>query len=143
MKSIHLIYGSDDNYWFPTAVSAASAAHGCSQRLVIHLFDAGVSDAHYCEYEALIKKAHSDTVCERHKLDAKMFEGFGAWRGFFVTYSRMFIQDILPDLDWAIYCDGDTLWLGDIAQLWALRDNTKLIQASQDPPTPLRGGAFR
>ncbi len=133
---IHLVYGSDDNYWFPTAISAASAALGCSQELVIHLFDAGVSDAHYDEYEALIQKANPRVICERHVLDAKMFKGFGAWRGSFVTYSRMFIQDILPNLDWAIYVDGDTLWLGDIAKLWALRDETKLIQASVDPPMP-------
>jgi len=134
---IHLIYGSDDNYWFPTAISAASAAYGCSQRLVIHLFDAGVSDAHYSEYEALIKKANSTVTCERNVLDPKMFEGFGAWRGSVVTYSRMFIQDILPGIDWAIYFDGDSLWLGDIAKLWTLRDETKLIQASVDPPMPL------
>ena len=136
-NTIHLIYGSDDNYWFPTAISAASAAYGCSQKLVVHLFDAGVSDAHYHEYEALIKRTSPQVVCERHPLSPQMFSGFGAWKGSFATYSRMFIQDILPNLDWAIYCDGDTLWLGDIAKLWALRDETKLILASYDPPTPL------
>lgn len=134
---IHLIYGSDDNYWFPTAVSAASASHGCSQPLTIHLFDAGVSDEHYEEYVRLIHKANPSVVCERNVLDKAMFAGFGEWRGSVVTYSRMFIQDILPDLDWAIYVDGDTLWLGDVAKLWALRDETKLIQASKDPPMPL------
>lgn len=136
---IHLIYGSDDNYWFPTAVSAASAAYGCSQALTIHLFDAGVSDAHYAEYETLIKKANPSVTCEHHVLNPRLFDGFGAWRGSVVTYSRMFIQDILPDLDWAIYVDGDTLWLGDIAKLWMLRDETKLIQASVDPPMPQGG----
>ena len=134
---IHLIYGSDDNYWFPTAVSAASAAYGCSCPLTVHLFDGGVTDTHYEEYLHLIQKANPKTVCERHVLDNAMFDGFGNWRGSVVTYSRMFIQDILPDLEWAIYVDGDTLWLGDIAKLWALRDDSKLIQASKDPPMPL------
>lgn len=135
--AIHLVYGSDDNYWFPTAISAASAAYGCSRPLVIHLFDAGVTDAHYDEYRSLIRKANPKVVCERMVLDPKMFAGFGAWRGSVVTYSRMFMQDILPDQDWAIYVDGDTLWLGDIARLWQLRDETKLILASVDPPMPL------
>lgn len=138
-QTIHLVYGSDDNYWFPTAISAASAAYGCSRPLVIHLFDAGVADVHYAEHEALIRKANPKVTCERYVLDPKMFEGFGAWRGSVVTYSRMFIQDILPSVDWAIYVDGDTLWVGDIAKLWALRDETKLIQASVDPPMPLGG----
>jgi len=133
---IHLVYGSDDNYWFPTAISAASAAYGCSRDLVIHLFDAGVSDEHYAEFEGLVRKANARTVCRRHMLDGKMFEGFGAWRGSVATYSRMFVQDILPDIDWAIYVDGDTLWLGDIGELWKLRDPAILIQASVDPPPP-------
>ena len=135
--TIHLIYGSDDNYWFPTAVSAASAAFGTKNDLKIHLFDLGVSDAHYDECVGLIHKANSEVKCERHVIDKKMFEGFGAWRGSVATYSRMFVQDILPDVDGAIYVDGDTLWIGDIAKLWALRDEAKLIQASVDPPMPL------
>ena len=135
--TIHLIYGSDDNYWFPTAISAASAAWGVSRPLTIHLFDLGVSDGHYEEYEQLIKRANASVACERHAIDKSMFAGFGAWRGSIATYSRMFVQDILPDLDWAIYVDGDTLWLGDISKLWALRNDANLIQASADPPMPL------
>lgn len=137
LDTIHLIYGSDDNYWFPTAVSAASAGFGASRPICIHLFDLGVSDEHYAEYERIVKKANTRTECTRHVIDPEMFSGFGSWRGSLATYSRMFIQDILPDIDWAIYVDGDTLWLGDIARLWDSRDASKLIQASVDPPMPL------
>lgn len=134
---IHLIYGSDDNYWFPTAISAASAAFGVSRGIVIHLFDLGVSDDHYAEYERLINKANDKVRCERHVLDRELFDGFGSWKGSIATYSRMMVAELLPDVDWSIYVDGDTLWLGDIAELWKLRDDTKLILASCDPPTPL------
>lgn len=136
-ETMHLVYGTDDNYWFPTAVSAASAAFGTKCELAIHLFDLGVSDAHYDEHVAMIRKANPAAKCVRHVLDKKIFEGFGAWRGSLATYSRMLIAEILPDLDWAIYVDGDTLWLGDVAKLWALRDESKLIQASIDPPTTM------
>ena len=135
--TIHLIYGSDDNYWFPTAVSAASAAFGATRPICIHLFDLGVRDDHYAEYARIVEKGNPRVKCMRHVIDVAMFNGFGTWRGSLATYSRMFIQDILPDIDWAIYVDGDTLWLGDIAKLWDLRDKTKLIQASVDPPMPL------
>lgn len=136
-NSIHLIYGSDDNYWLPTAISAASAAFGCSIPIVIHIFDAGISDAHYSELESIIHKARIEAACKRHVIDKSMFGGFGEWRGSVITYSRMFIQEILPDIDWAIYVDGDTLWLGDIADLWKLRNDSALIMASIDPPTPM------
>ena len=132
--AIHLVYGSDDNYWFYTAISAASAAHGCSAPLTLHLFDIGISDEHYAEYERLVRRAGGAVTFVRHRLKTEDFAKFGAWKGSLVTYSRMFMAELLPGLDWAIYVDGDTLWLGDIAKLWALRDETKLIQASVDPP---------
>ena len=136
--TIHLVYGSDDNYIFPTMISAASAAWqvGNGRRLVIHLFDAGVSEEHYAEYEKRICALNVNVNCVRHVLSPEMFKGFGAWRGSVVTYSRMFMAEILADIDWAIYFDGDTLLVGDIGRLWDLRDETKLIQASIDPPTP-------
>ena len=136
--SVHLVYGTDDNYIFPTAVSAASAAWYArdNTKLVIHLFDLGVSDEHYKEYCEIIYKASDTVKLERHKLNHEMFAGFGAWKGSLVTYSRMMMAEILNDIDWAIYFDGDTLWLGDPGELWKLRDDSKTILASIDPPTP-------
>ena len=138
---IHLVYGSDDNYAYPTMVSAASAAKclGDGRRLTVHLFDAGVSNAHWMEFRDRVCSFGKDVVCERHVLRPDMFAGFGDWKGSVVTYSRMFVAELLPDLDWALYYDGDTLWTGDIGKLWELRDEAKLILASIDPPAPLPG----
>lgn len=133
---IHLVYGSDDNYWFYTAISAASAAYGTKRELTVHLFDIGISDDHYAEFERLLKTANPSVWVVRHHLSVDLFKAFGDWKGSLVTYSRMFMPELLPDLDWAIYVDGDTLWLGDIGTLWDLRDETSLVQASIDPPTP-------
>ena len=139
-ESIHLAYGSDDNYWFYTAISAASAAFGVNScyGLAIHLFDLGITDEHYVEFVDIVRRASKDVCCERHRLRVDDFSAFGAWKGSIATYSRMFVAELLPDLDWVIYVDGDTLWLGDIAKLWQLRDSSCLIQASYDPPP--RGG---
>ncbi len=135
---IHLVYGTDDNYILPTMVSAASAAHLLKpgRRMVVHLFDAGVTDEHYKEFRQRVCALNHCVECMRHKLLPSMFEGFSAWRGSVVTYSRMFIAEILNDIDWAIYFDGDTLWTGDIDVLWNLRDETRIVLASVDPPTP-------
>jgi len=138
-SQIHLIYGTDSNYVFPTAVSAASAAFYAAQkdRLVVHLFDFGVGDEQYDELLEIVKKGSPEVNVERHIIDSKEYMSFGAWRGSVATYSRMFVPDILPDVDWAIYVDGDTLWLGDIGELWSLRDETVSILASIDPPMPM------
>ena len=136
---IHIVYGTDNNYWFPTAVSAASAVHFAEhpEELVIHLFDAGVTDENFQRYCEIVTRPSNKVHLERHYLSREMFSGFGAWKGSVVTYSRMFMAELLPDLDWAIYVDGDTLWLGDPAELWSLRDDSLLVQASIDPPTYL------
>ena len=136
---IHLVYGTDDNYLFPTLVSAASAAKclGLERQLVVHLFDAGVTDEHWELFIRRVSAIRQGVSCVRHVLNPSMFEGFGQWKGSVVTYSRMFMAELLKDIDWAIYYDGDTLWTGDIGKLWDLRDGTKLIQASVDPPTPM------
>lgn len=136
---IHIVYGTDDNYIFPTMVSAASAVYYAKDRssIVVHLFDAGVTDAHYDDYCRNIKAISDEVELVRHKLSSDMFDGFGAWKGSVVTYSRMYMAELLPNIDWAIYVDGDTLWLGDPAELWKLRDETKLVLASKDPPTPM------
>ena len=136
---IHLVYGSDDNYIFPTLVSAASAAKllGRGRSLVVHLFDAGVTDEHWLDFEKRISAVNNAVTCQRHILATDMFKGFGDWKGSVVTYSRMFMAEILPDIDWAIYFDGDTLWVGDVGEVWDLRDEGKLILASIDPPTPM------
>ena len=135
---IHLIYGSDANYMFPTAVSAASAAFQISQEwgLIVHLFDFGASDAQCAEMADMLRVVNSASRFERHKIDVSEYRMFGAWRGSLATYSRMFVPEILSDVDWAIYVDGDTLWLGDIGELWQLRNASVSILASVDPPTP-------
>lgn len=137
--AIHLVYGTDDNYIFPTLVSAASAAKflGKGRSLVVHLFDAGVTNEHWRDFERRVTAISRSVTCQRHVLAADMFKGFGAWKGSVVTYSRMFMAEILPNLDWAIYFDGDTLWVGDVGRVWDLRDESKLVQASVDPPTPM------
>ena len=135
-NKIHIVYGTDDNYIFPTMVSAASALYYAKDksRIVIHLFDAGVSDAHYDDYCHVLSGVGADVELVRHKLSPSMFAGYGAWKGSVVTYSRMFMCELLPDIDWAIYVDGDTLWLGDPAELWTFREESKLVLASIDPP---------
>ena len=46
------------------------------------------------------------------------------------------MQDLLPEVDWVISVDGDTLWQGDPWELLLLRDDTKLYLTSLDPPDP-------
>ena len=137
--TIHLIYNSDANYMFPTTVSAVSAALQVTQtqRLVVHLLDCGASDEQVRDMEKMIQMVNPFVCSERHRIDVSDYQKLESWQGSFATYSRIFVPDILLDVDWAIYVDGDTLWLGDIGELWKLRDDSISILASVDPPTSM------
>ncbi len=130
--SIHLVYALDGNYVFPTMVSAASAAYLTKAKLIIHLFDCGMSDAQFEDARKRISNLNPTTEVVRYILDKERFKDFRAWKGSIATYSRMLTCQILKDVDWAIFFDGDTIWMRDIAELWNLREEKYLVQGSVD-----------
>ena len=72
-------------------------------------------------------------------VDKKRMDSLGDWHGSAITWSRLFLAEILPnDVDWVISCDADILFCGDIAELWSLRDERYVIMASRDSQPPWR-----
>lgn len=49
------------------------------------------------------------------------------YNGSKLPYLRLFLPELLPELDWIVYSDVDTIWDLDPAELWKLRDETKAI----------------
>ena len=60
---------------------------------------------------------------------------FGTYKGSPMAFLRLYLGELLPDVDWVIYSDVDTLWYRDVAELWDLRDETKMLQWVQDIPS--------
>ena len=56
------------------------------------------------------------------------------WNGSKLPYLRLFLPEILPDCDWIIYSDVDTLWFRDPQELWKERDDTVSICWVKDFP---------
>ena len=71
-----------------------------------------------------------------HVLDA-----YGEYYGSRMPMVRMLLGDILPDIDWAIYADVDTLWFRDPAELWAERDDGFTFAWCRDIPSSRRSGS--
>lgn len=108
---IHLAIPAVGVYRQYAEVTAASAVRGSSLPVEVHFIDW--------------------TVISRERL-----EKLGRWHGSAIPFSRLFLAELFPDLDWVISCDADVLFRGDIAKLWALRDDSVSIVASQDHPFP-------
>lgn len=140
VEDVHIIYGSDENYIEPTFVSAASAivcnVRPC--RLIIHLLDTGVYDSSWDAFCSRLKALGKAVEFVRHKIDSDRLKGLSAYKGSVATYARMFVAEIVQDVDWAIYVDGDTLWLGDACDVLRYKDDTKLIIGALDPSDPYR-----
>ena len=137
-SDIHLVYSTDANYLEPIFVSAASAIyfHTAPGRLFVHFFLEKVPAETYEAFKAQFKRFEGkrDFELVAHVWDPMEFDRFPKWNNTSLIYVRMVLAERLQDVDWAIACDGDTLWLSDPAELLSLRDESKLFLASIDPP---------
>ena len=108
---VHIAIPVDGKYREYAEVTVASARRGSSLPIEVHYIDW--------------------TVIDRERLEA-----LGRWHGSAIAFSRLYLAELFPNLDWVITCDADVLFRGDIAELWALRDNAVSFIAHKDCPLP-------
>lgn len=137
-EKIHLVYCSDTNYLEPTLVSAASAAVWASEEhpQVVHVVTDRVPDERFEAFERRLKNVSLHVEVVRHVWETHAFDSCPEWHGSRIIYARLTLEELLPDENWAISLDGDTLWLGDPWELLKLRDDSLWFQSSIDPPAP-------
>ncbi len=138
MEAVHLIYCSDENYLEPTLVSAASAAIWASKEhpQVVHVITEQIEEAQFQSFRERLQAVSKHITIVRHIWDSHSFSNYPEWHGSRIIYARLTLEQLLPDIDWAISLDGDTLWLGDPWECLQLRNEALWFQASIDPPTP-------
>jgi len=121
---IHIAYSLDDNYTEHTCVSMASVLHNTK------------SDIHFHIIEKTLSKHNKDKISEIHnkitfhKFNVKNENDFPLILHWTIeTYFRMFLQDILNDLNKVIWLDSDTMVEGDILDIWNFDLNGKYVGA--------------
>lgn len=105
MQKFPVVLIADKNY-LPYAKVAASSMHGCEMRII----DADAPEI------------------------VKRFEGIEKYHNSHATYVKLLLPELLPSLDWVLYVDCDTLGLGDVSEIFAELDPSKLIVGSRDIP---------
>ena len=133
-NEIHVALAADTLYLPGLELTAASMAVRASSgvRLCIHVLDGGLDDSGFAAFAGLMKRLRPDNAVVRHRLIETQDRDFRDAYGKRMTYKRLLLPSILPDLDFVIYCDVDFLWLGDVAELWALRDPKLFFQSTRD-----------
>lgn len=113
-EKVHIAIPATGEYRKWAEITAQSARKGSS--LPVHV--------HYLDW-ANVDKSRIGTL--------------GGWHGSAITWSRLFLSEILPkEIDWLISCDADIVFHGDVAKLWDLRDDRYVIMASRDSQPPWR-----
>lgn len=139
-RAIHVALASDDRYFEGLLTTAWSIARNCSRPgdLIFHVLNGGISPEHL---DYLIKRL-MPFKCKIDILvvdDSKSFSTFQTYHGNGrMTYARLLLPDLLPDVSHVIYSDVDILWVIDIAELWDSLDSNAVIHCtpSRNAPRP-------
>ena len=109
-EKIHVVMAADEAYRKGLEVAKTSMIASCSEpeRLEFHLF----GDAPELMY--------------------RIRREFGTYKGSPMAFLRLYLGELLPDVDWVVYSDVDTLWYRDVVELWSLREESKTIQWVKD-----------
>lgn len=132
---MHIVYATDENYLNPTLVAVASALAWANDRrkLNIHILDVGFGDELWARFVSKIRhRFGSEFGLVRHRIDVGIFKNFKSWHGSLGTYARLCIPELLNDVDWCVYADGDTLFVQDPLILESIFDPQKAIQGHED-----------
>ena len=139
MKPLCIVYATDDGYLMPTMVAVASALAWAADvsSVRVHILDTGIADAGWDDFEKNLRGHFGRAFgLTRHKIDQALFSGFKTWHGSVGTYARLVIPDLIPDADWCVYCDGDTLFTDDPSKLQQVFDSRYAIQGHADWQIP-------
>lgn len=132
METLTVALAANAAYADPLLVAMASMARCSSRPIQFVVLDGGLTDSQ----RQLIDRAVSANSSVGHKVrfttvDDAAFRSFRLMNGNAMTYARLLLPEILPE-DWVLYVDADTLWRGDAAQLWDMRDDSASAVATPD-----------
>lgn len=114
--AIHVVLAADANYAPGLKVTRESLRRSCSRpgRIVWHVFD------------------------ETALNGLAGLEAFGHYNTSRMPYLRLFLPEILPDVDWVVYSDVDVIWNRDVCELAGLFDASVAIQWVRDFASTVR-----
>lgn len=131
---VHIALASDRAYYFGLLVTACSIAENASRaaKLWFHILDGGIGDETFAEFRVHLGMRHPNIIVERHPINEQSFKDCAEYAGSRLTYARLLLPELLNDVPHVIYCDCDFLWRADILDLWKERDDSIILQSTQN-----------
>lgn len=134
-RVVPIFYASDDNYLPYLAVSLESLKKNADKnyRYEIYILNAGVAGEYAKRVQKYADERFSVTfvdVTEKLEEVKRSLQLRDYYTG--ATYYRIFIAGMFPQYDKALYLDGDTVILGDIAKLYNTNIHDNFVGAVTD-----------
>lgn len=134
-KIIPIFYASDVNYLPYLSVSIKSLKENANKNFIYRLYvlHTGIDVCHQKKFFALNEQGFKISfvnVAEKLKEIKRELQLRDYYTG--ATYYRIFIANMFPQYDKALYLDGDTVILGDISQLYGIELHDNLVGAVTD-----------
>ena len=134
MEAIDIALAADGGYFCGLFVTACSIAKYASKVVTLrfNILDGGIDERDWKSLVEKVSALHSAVEFKRLSVNGDMFADYPDWHGNKMAYARLMLPDALPDADWCIYCDVDFLWMRDITELWAERDERYVFIGTMD-----------
>ncbi len=127
---MNIVYSSSEYYYEPTFVSIYSLLKNSKVKHVIVLLSSGVPEDKIKKLSTLIVEMGSEfkwyDISGKLNYLAKKFQ-LPLMRGGYSTYARIFLSEILSDLNDVLLIDSDTLVLGDVAEISSMNSDYVML----------------
>lgn len=131
---IHVCFACNENYRKGLWVAAGSLLRSNREHdIVIHILDGGLSASSIHQLRRIATRVHSRHEIHLHAFDESVFAGATLGPGTsHLTYARLLVGSLLPEIPRVIYLDVDILILGDLIDIWDATSENTVIAGVQD-----------
>ena len=132
---VEIALASDDQYFQGLLVTAVSMVEHASPKpeLSFNILDGGISNDNFSFFEKRLADLNPLVRINRIAVDQLSLRQFPQYWSSKMTYARLLLPLVLPDIDFVVYSDVDFIWLADVSLLWQQRNEDIAILAPHDP----------
>lgn len=131
---VEVALAADRNYLVGMTVAAYSIACCCKLEVPLrfHVLFCGFSEADKDMLRRRLCAAKGNCEVLFHDVAGIDLSDFPLYASSRMTYARLLLPKLLPDVEHVIYADVDMLWLDDISDLWRLRSQVSLVSCVRE-----------
>ena len=131
---VEIALASDDKYFQGLLVTAVSMVEHASNDAILsfHILDGGISQANFTFFENRLSKLNPSVTINRIIVDESSLSQFPLYWSSKMTYARLLLPSLLPNVDFVIYSDVDFIWLTDICRLWKQCDDNFVLSSPRE-----------